>query len=44
MCSICYETGKLSAKSCSTPMTPNVQITKEGDLFEDLERYRRLVR
>ena len=24
-------------------MTPNVQITKEGDLFEDPERYRRLV-
>ena len=23
-------------------MTPNVQITKEGDLFEDPERYRRL--
>ena len=27
--------GKLSAKPCSTPMTPNVQTTKEGDLFED---------
>ena len=25
-------------------MTPNVQITKEGDLFEDPKRYRRLVR
>ena len=37
------ETGKLGAKSCSIPMTPNVQITKEGDLVEDLERYRRLV-
>ena len=24
-------------------MTPNVQITKEGDLFEDPERYRKLV-
>ena len=24
-------------------MAPNVQITKEGDLFDDLERYRRLV-
>ena len=31
------------AKPCSTPMTPNVQITKEGDLFEDPKRYRRLV-
>ena len=37
------ETGKLGAKPCSTPMTPNVQITKEGDLFEDPKRYRRLV-
>ena len=37
------KTGKLGVKPCSTPMTPNVQITKEGDLFEDPERYRRLV-
>ena len=37
------ETGKLSAKLCSTPMAPNVQLTKEGELFEDPERYRRLV-
>ena len=37
------EKGKLGAKLCSTPMTPNVQLTKEGELFEDLERYRRLV-
>ena len=37
------ETWKLGVKPCSTPMTPNVQITKEGDLFENLERYKRLV-
>ena len=37
------KTGKLGVKPCSTPMTPNVQITKEGDLFEDPERYKRLV-
>ena len=37
------EIGKLSANSCSTPMIPNVQITKEEDLFEDPERNRRLV-
>ena len=37
------KTGKLGAKPCSTPMTPNVLITKEGDLFEDPERYKRLV-
>ena len=24
-------------------MTPNVQLTKEGELFEDRERYRKLV-
>ena len=37
------ETGKLGAKPCSTPMAPNVQLTKEGELFEDPERYRKLV-
>ena len=37
------KTGKLCAKLCSTPMTPNVKITKEGDLFKDPKRYRRLV-
>ena len=37
------KTRKLGAKPCSTPMTPNVQITKEGDLFEDPKRYRKLV-
>ena len=37
------ETGKLGTKPCSTPMTPNIQLTKEGELFEDPERYRRLV-
>ena len=35
--------GKLGAKPCSTPMAPNVELTKEGELFEDPERYRRLV-
>ena len=38
-----YETGKLSVKRCSTLMVPNVQLTKEGELFEDLEKYKRLV-
>ena len=37
------ETEKLGVKPCSTPMAPNVQLTKEGELFEDPERYRRLV-
>ena len=43
MLNLLYETEKLGAKPCSTPMTPNVQFTKEGDLFEDFERYRRLI-
>ena len=37
------ETVKLSTKPCSTLMAPNVQLTKERKLFEDPERYRRLV-
>ena len=37
------ETRKLGAKPCSTPRAPNVQLTKEEKLFEDLERYKRLV-
>ena len=38
-----FEIGKLGAKPCSSPMSPSVHLTKEGVLFEDLERYRRLV-
>ena len=37
------ETGKLGAKSCNTPMVPNVQLTKEGELFANPERYKILV-
>ena len=37
------ETRKLGVKPCSSPMGPGVHLTKEGDLFEDPERYRRLV-
>ena len=37
------ETRKLGSKPYSTPMAPNVELTKEGELLEDLERYRRLV-
>ena len=32
------KTRKLGVKLCSTPITPNVQITKEGNLFKDPER------
>ncbi|XP_022152743.1 uncharacterized protein LOC111020391 [Momordica charantia] len=37
------ETGKLAAKPRSTPMIPNLQLTMEGELLKDLEKYRRLV-
>ena len=37
------ETGKLGAKPCSSPMAPSVHLTRGGELFEDPERYRRLV-
>ena len=37
------KTRKLGAKPCSTPMPPNSQLSKEGELFEDPKRYRRLV-
>ncbi|XP_058000734.1 uncharacterized mitochondrial protein AtMg00810-like [Hevea brasiliensis] len=38
------ETGKLGAKPCSAPITPNLQLLAgDSELFEDPERYRRLV-
>jgi len=37
------ETGKLGAKPCSAPMTPNMHLTGDGEQIEDPERYRRLV-
>ena len=37
------ETEKLGAKPCSSRMDPGVHLTREGELFEDPERYRRLV-
>lgn len=38
-----FETRKSGAKPSSTLMVPNLQLRKEGELFEDLERYRRLI-
>ena len=43
MLDLLSEIGKLGVKPCSTPMAPNVRFTKEGELFEDPKRYRRLV-
>ena len=37
------ETRKLTAKPCQSPMTQSLYLTREGELFEDPERYRRLV-
>lgn len=38
------ETGKFAVKPCSTPMVPNVQLTRDdGISFDYPERYRRLV-
>ena len=37
------EIEKLGAKPCSSPMAPSVHLTREGELFEDPMRYRRLV-
>ena len=37
------ETGKLGAKPCNSPIAPGVHLTRECELFEDPERYRRLV-
>ena len=38
------ETRKLGAKPRNTPMEPSLQLTREGELFRDPERYKRLVR
>ena len=37
------ETGKLWVKPCSSPMVPDVQLTRKGETVEDPERYRRLI-
>ena len=37
------ETEKLGVKSCSSPMVPSIHLTREGETFEDPERYRSLV-
>ena len=44
MLDLLSEIGKLGAKSCSSLMASGVHLTREGELFEDPERYRRLVR
>ena len=43
MLDLLSETGKLKVKPCSFPMVSSVHLTRVGETFEDLERYRRLV-
>ena len=43
MLDLLSEIGKLGAKPCSSPMAPGFHLTREGELFEGPERYRRLV-
>ena len=43
MLDLLSKTGKLGVKSCSSPMVPSIHLTREGETFEDPERYRRLV-
>ena len=43
MLNLLFETGKLAAKPCQSPMAQSLHLTREDKLFEDLERYRRLV-
>ena len=38
-----YEKGELGAKSCGSPMAQSLYLIREGELFGDLKRYRRLV-
>ena len=39
-----FKIGKLGVKPCNSPMVLGVHLTREGETFEDPERYRRLVR
>ena len=35
--------GELAAKQCQSPMAQSLHLTREGELFKDPEKYRRLV-
>ena len=43
MLDLLFETEKLRVKPCYSPMALGVHLTREGETFEDPERYRRLV-
>ena len=38
-----FDTIKLGVKPCSSPMVIGIHLTREGETFDDHERYRRLV-
>ena len=38
------ETRKLGVKPCNSPMAKGIHLTREGETFEDPERYKRLLR
>ena len=38
-----FDTRKLGVKPCSSPMVIGIHLTREGETFDDHERYRRLV-
>ena len=43
MLDLLSEIEKLGVKPCSSPMVPGIHLIREGETFEDPERYRRLV-
>ena len=43
MLDLLSETGKLGVKPCSSPMALGLYPIREGETFEDFERYGRLV-
>ena len=43
MLALLSEIGKLKVKPCSFPTVSSVHLTRVGETFEDLERYRRLI-
>ena len=43
MLDILSKTRKLAVKPCQSPMAQSLHLTREGELFEDPKRYRRLV-
>ena len=43
MFDLLFKTGKLGVKPCSFPMVPGVHFIREGEIFEDPERYKRLI-